>query len=195
MREDGGTPGFLQTIKAALAVQLKEEMGVEKMLAREDELRPQVFERLRRVPGLHILADHIEERLCVFSFYVENLHYNLVVKLLNDRFGIQARGGCSCAGTYGHYLLHVDPVQSARITEKIDDGDLSEKPGWARVSVHPTTTDEELDYILDAIEKIVKNRGEWEKDYRYSTVKNEYRPDSGEPWGEEDLASWFDLGT
>ena len=193
MREDGGTPGFLQTIKAALAIQLKEEMGVEKMLAREKELRPRVFERLRRIPGLHILADHIEERLCIFSFYVDDLHYNLMVKLLNDRFGIQTRGGCSCAGTYGHYLLHVDPAQSRRITAKIDDGDLSEKPGWVRMSIHPTTTDEELEYILDAIEKIVKSHGEWEKDYTYSPMKNEYEPEAGEPWGEEDVAAWFDM--
>jgi len=86
-------------------------------------------------------------------------------------------------------------VQSARITGKIDDGDLSEKPGWVRVSIHPTTTDEELEYILDAIEKIAMNRGEWVKEYRYSQVKNEYEHDAGESWGEEDLASWFDLGT
>ena len=192
-REDGGTPGFLQAIKTGLCIQLKQEMGVDNMLAREKELLPVAFDRLRRIPELHILADHIVERLGIISFYVEGLHYNLIVKLLNDRFGVQTRGGCSCAGTYGHYLLHVDPAQSHRITEKINYGDLSEKPGWVRMSIHPTTTDEELEHILGAIEKIVKNHGEWEKEYTYSPVRNEYIPDKGEPWGEDDLEAWFDL--
>ena len=115
-----------------------------------------------------------------------------MVKLLNDRFGIQVRGGCSCAGTYGHYLLHVDPARSRRISKKIDDGDRSEKPGWVRMSMHPTTTDEEVGYIVDAIEKVVKNRGEWGKEYCYSNASNEFVPCDGEPWGEEDLEAWFD---
>jgi selenocysteine lyase/cysteine desulfurase len=192
-REDGGTPGFLQAIKAALCIQLKEEMGVEKMAAREEELTRNAFAGLRLIPGMRILADHLEDRQGILSFYVERIHYNLIVKLLNDRFGVQTRGGCVCAGTYGHYLLHVDPVQSKRITDKIDDGDLSEKPGWVRMSVHPTTTDDELEYMIDAIARIVRNHGEWGGDYTYSNLKNEFEPASGEPWGEEDLDAWFEL--
>lgn len=191
-REDGGTPGFLQAIKAALCVRLKEEMGVDEMAAREDELLRMAFDGLRAIPGLRILADHLEDRQSIVSFYVDGLHYNLIVKLLNDRFGVQTRGGCVCAGTYGHYLLHVDPVQSKRITDKIDRGDLSDKPGWVRLSLHPTTTDEELDFIIDAIAKIVANHGEWAKDYTYSSAKNEYLPLAGEPWGAEQLETWFD---
>jgi selenocysteine lyase/cysteine desulfurase len=192
-REDGGTPGFLQAIKAALCIQLKEEMGVEKMAAREEELTRNAFAGLRLIPGMRILADHLEDRQGILSFYVERIHYNLIVKLLNDRFGVQTRGGCVCAGTYGHYLLHVDPVQSKRITDKIDDGDLSEKPGWVRMSVHPTTADDELEYMIDAIARIVRNHGEWGGDYTYSNLKNEFEPASGEPWGEEDLDAWFEL--
>ena len=108
-REDGGTPGFLETIKAALAVQLKEAMGTSRIEERDHELLAVLLAELRTVPRLHILADHLESRLAIVSFYVEDMHYNLLVRLLNDRFGIQVRGGCSCAGTYGHYLLHVDP--------------------------------------------------------------------------------------
>jgi selenocysteine lyase/cysteine desulfurase len=116
-REDGGTPGFLQAIRAALAVRLKEQMGTQPIRLREEELRGAAFRGLRAIRGVNVLADHIEDRLCMFSFYVDRLHYNLIVKLLNDRFGIQSRGGCSCAGTYGHYLLHVDPAKSKRITD------------------------------------------------------------------------------
>jgi selenocysteine lyase/cysteine desulfurase len=109
------------------------------------------------------------------SFYVEDLHYNLLVRLLNDRFGIQVRGGCSCAGTYGHYLLHVDPNRSNRITGKIDRGDLSEKPGWVRLSLHPTTTTEEVRGLAAAVRSCVENGHAWGADYRYSPITNEFR--------------------
>ena len=98
--------------------------------------------------NLHILAGDIKERLGVFSFYVDNIHHNLITILLNDRFGIQLRGGCSCAGTYGHFLLDVDFKLSKEITDRIDAGDLSMKPGWIRLSLHPTMTDDELLEII-----------------------------------------------
>jgi len=174
LREDGGTPAFLQTIKAALCVELKEEMTVKNIEKREDELVKISFEELRKIPGLHILAGNIEERLGAISFYIDKIHYNLIVKLLNDRYGIQVRGGCSCAGTYGHYLLHVSPLQSHKITEKINHGDYSEKPGWIRMSLHPTMTNDELYFIADALKEIEKNISAWEKDYKYIPSKNEY---------------------
>jgi selenocysteine lyase/cysteine desulfurase len=190
-REDGGTPGFLQAIKAALAVELKEQMGVKNMLAREEELVPKLFKGLRAIPGLHILADNQEHRLGMLSFYLDDVHYNLVVTLLNDRFGIQARGGCSCAGTYGHYLLHVDQFASKRITDKIDEGDLSIKPGWVRLSIHPTTTDEEIDYVIEAVREIAKNGKSWGNDYSYSPTRNEFRHRSENGKLAETIEQWF----
>lgn len=180
-REDGGTPAFLQAIRAALCIRLKEEMGVSYIRKREEELIEIVFKEFPTLQGLHILADNVQNRLGAISFYVDNIHYNLIVKLLNDRFGIQVRGGCSCAGTYGHYLLHVDPILSKRITDKIDMGDLSEKPGWVRMSLHPTMTNEEVYLIIDAIREIVKNINEWKNDYRYDAAKNEFYHISADP--------------
>jgi selenocysteine lyase/cysteine desulfurase len=145
-REDGGTPAFLQTIRAALAIKLKEQMGVQQIMQREEVMVKKVFHALKQIQGLHILASDVAKRVGVISFYIDGLHYNLGVKLLNDRFGIQVRGGCSCAGTYGHYLLHVSPDYSHRITEKIDQGDFSEKPGWIRLSLHPVMREEEVDH-------------------------------------------------
>jgi selenocysteine lyase/cysteine desulfurase len=107
--------------------------------------------------NVHLLADNFPERLGVYSFYIDNLHYNLVVQLLNDKYGIQVRGGCSCAGTYGHILLNVQTDQSCDITTKINKGDLTSKPGWVRMSIHPTMTDDEMHYIMNAIEDIAKN--------------------------------------
>jgi selenocysteine lyase/cysteine desulfurase len=173
-REDGGTPPFLQTIKVALAIKLKEEMGVGNMMAREKELLAILWDKLCKIDNLHILAGNIKERLAIISFYIDGLHYNLAVRLLNDKFGIQVRGGCSCAGTYGHYLLNVTPDFSRKITEKISHGDLSDKPGWVRLSVHPIMADEEARFLASAIEELAANFEEWSKDYVYEPDTNEF---------------------
>jgi selenocysteine lyase/cysteine desulfurase len=190
-REDGGTPAFLQTIRAALAIRLKEAMGTDAILARERELLAAAFRRLRAIPGLHVLADAHEHRLGIVSFYVDNIHYNLMVRLLNDRFGIQVRGGCSCAGTYGHYLLHLDPDTSNAIFDQIvHHHDLSAKPGWVRLSLHPTLTDAHLTYILDAISTIVEHVDDWRLDYAYDPARNEFTHVADRHHAEE-VAGWF----
>lgn len=190
-REDAGTPGFLQAIRAALAVSLKEAMTVEAMQQREHEIVGAAMDRLLAIPGVHLLAPTVRERLAIFSFYIEALHYNLVVRLLNDRFGVQARGGCSCAGTYGHYLLHVDPTRSKAITDRIDQGDLSEKPGWVRISFHPTTPIEEVRFVLDAVAAVAEHGAEWGKDYEYSARTNEYVHRTAAGGLQETVNGWF----
>jgi len=192
-REDGGTPGFLQAIRTSLCLQLKDEMNVEKIDKREEHLVKIIFKELKSIPNLHILAGHIEDRLGVISFYVDNIHYNLIVKLLNDRFGIQVRGGCSCAGTYGHYLLHIDQQTSKKITDQIDAGDLSAKPGWVRLSIHPTMKDDEIYYITDAIREIVKNIDQWEKEYQYNSHTNEFYHTRSGNSGMAQVKKWFEL--
>ncbi|NUN68166.1 MAG: aminotransferase class V-fold PLP-dependent enzyme [Bacteroidetes bacterium] len=191
VREDGGTPAFLQAIRASLAVQLKEQMGTDRIAAREHALGTMMFGLMEQVPHLHLLAEHVRERLCMFSFYFDHIHYNLAVKLLNDRFGIQARGGCSCAGTYGHFLLHVDKQHSKSITDKINAGDLSDKPGWVRISLHPTTTEEEVRYIGDALQQISRNIDAWKDDYAYDPHTNEYHHRQEHGLLAAMTASWF----
>ena len=165
VREDGGTPAFLQTIKVALCMQLKDEIGTENMLKREEEILDIIWKALDDIPNLHILANQHRKRMGVISFYIDKLHYNVGVKLLNDKFGIQTRGGCSCAGTYGHYLLHVSPEQSSSITSEISEGDNSNKPGWIRISIHPTHSNEEIEYIVKAVKQLAENFEDWIKDY------------------------------
>lgn len=195
VREDGGTPGFLQSIKTALAIELKEQMGVENILAREEELLKIALPGLRRITGIEILANNVDDRIGVISFYHPEIHFNLFVKLLNDKFGIQTRGGCACAGTYGHYLLEVSYDQSKEITDMINNGDLSEKPGWVRWSLHPTILDEEVHFFLNAVEQIVRDIKILEKDYIYLAKKNEYihKIDQEASTDEEILDSWFTL--
>ena len=192
-REDAGTPGFLQAMKAALAVRLKEAMGTEAMAHREAAIVPHAMDALRAIPGVHVLAPGSRERLAMLSFYVEGIHYNLMVRLLNDRFGVQARGGCSCAGTYGHYLLNVDPFRSKSITDRIDRGDLSLKPGWVRLSFHPTTTMADIDYCIGAVEQIVEHAGPWSQDYAYSPHTNEYAHRDGLDDARSRVRRWFQL--
>jgi selenocysteine lyase/cysteine desulfurase len=190
-REDGGTPAFLQTIRVSLCIQLKEEMGVENILKREHELLEQIWSCFDKLPKLHILASQHRERLGVISFYIEGLHYNLGVKLLNDRFGIQVRGGCSCAGTYGHYLLNVTEHFSRSITDKINSGDLSAKPGWIRMSVHPVMTDEEMQTVLHGIEQVYHHHEEWAKDYEYIPRTNEFKYKKGDHCEMNLVNHWF----
>ncbi|MBL7559490.1 aminotransferase class V-fold PLP-dependent enzyme [Olleya sp. YSTF-M6] len=192
-REDGGTPGFLQTIKTALSIKLKEQMGVKNMLDREHELLHQIFTNLDGVDNLHILAGDHKDRLGVVSFYIDNLHFNLGVKLLNDKFGIQTRGGCSCAGTYGHYLLHVDQQQSHDLVNEISLGDLIRKPGWIRLSVHPTTTCNEVDYVCESLIALAENHEEWAKDYEYNKANNEFIHKSFIPKNDVRVSDWFEL--
>jgi selenocysteine lyase/cysteine desulfurase len=191
-REDGGTPGFLQNIRIALAIQLKEKMGVENMLKREHEINKLVFQKLTKIPNLTILANQHTNRLGVFSFYIHQAHYNLIVKLLNDRFGVQTRGGCSCAGTYGHFLLHVDQQTSKNIEKQIIEGCLTDRPGWIRMSIHPTITTAEVLQVCESIKQVAENHQEWAKDYTYQSAKNEFVHKTAKPVEVEIVNNWFE---
>ena len=192
-REDGGTPAFLQTIKIALSIQLKEKMGTENIRKREDEINEIVFKTLENLTGVKILAPNHKKRLSIFSFYFEKYHFNMVVKLLNDHFGIQTRGGCSCAGTYGHFLLNVDQETSNRIKGEILLGCNTQKPGWVRLSLHPTITTKELDFICNSLKKLSENIEAWSKEYTYDAVKNDYVHKTVQPIEKELVSSWFSV--
>ncbi|HNW97746.1 MAG TPA: aminotransferase class V-fold PLP-dependent enzyme [Bacteroidales bacterium] len=193
LREDGGTPGFLQAIRSALCIELKNKMDTKNIRKREGQLVKLAFKELHSIKGIHILADNVKHRLGVISFYIDNIHYNLIVKLLNDRYGIQVRGGCACAGTYGHFLLDVSYNYSKKITQRINSGDLSTKPGWVRISLHPTMTDNEVKFIASAIKEIQQNIEEWKKDYNYSSHTNEFRHKKNIKDEELKVKPWFNL--
>ena len=192
-REDGGTPGFLQSIRIALSIQLKEKMGVANIKKREEEVNKVLFNTLESLPGVKILAPKQKERLSIFSFYFEKHHFNIVVKLLNDRFGIQTRGGCSCAGTYGHFLLNVNQETSNKIKDEILHGCNTQKPGWVRLSVHPTITTVELDFICNSLKELSVNISEWSKDYIYEAIKNDFSHKTVMPIEKQLVEGWFKI--
>ncbi|MBN2812560.1 MAG: aminotransferase class V-fold PLP-dependent enzyme, partial [Bacteroidales bacterium] len=192
-REDGGTPGFLQSIRASLAIKLKEKMGVQQILQHEETLTRQMMKGLNAIPGICILGDQQAHRLGIISFYHNDIHFNLIAKLLSDRYGIQVRGGCVCAGTYGHFLLEVSFDRSHQITEKINHGDLSEKPGWVRVSLHPVMSSADVTYFIRAVKEIVENHSVWKKDYIYNPKKNEFEHRSHSDAYSDWIGEWFKL--
>ncbi len=191
LREDGGTPGFLQAIRVAYSIKVKEQLDTKLIAEREKELVKIAFDGFLKINGIHVLADNDTDRLGIFSFWFENIHFNLMVKLLNDRYGIQVRGGCACAGTYGHFLLNVTPEESQHIVDLISSGDLSNKPGFVRVSLHPTMTNEELNFIISAVNDIATNHKEWGEDYIYNNKTNEFTHINDKLSHKKRVESWF----
>ena len=164
-REDGGTPPLLQTIRAALAIRLKERMGTARIRRREAQLMRRLWAGLDGIPQVTVLAGDHRQRLGIVSFNIRGLHHNLAVKLLNDRFGIQVRGGCSCAGTYGHQLLGISRATSRRVLADIDADRPFRRPGWIRLSIHPTMTESEISYLVRAIAAVATHHRRWADDY------------------------------
>jgi len=171
VREDAGTPAIVQKLRAALAFRVKERLGVENIERRERELIARALDRLRAIPGVRVLGNLSAPRLAVVSFLVASggaqLHAKLVVRLLSDLFGIQGRAGCSCAGPYGHALLGIDDDTSRVFLRAIEAGYEGVKPGWARLSFHYLLTDEECDFILDAVAFVARHGHLFVREYAF----------------------------
>lgn len=162
-REEGGTPDIVGAIRTGLIFQLKESVGLDEIKAREDRFVRRAIAKWDEHPNLMILGSLDAERLSIVSFVVRDtvggdapvdgrfLHYNFVVSVLNDLFGIQSRGGCSCAGPYGHRLLGIDLDQSHEFEREIARGCEGIKPGWVRVNFNYFIDDDTFDYVVDAV--------------------------------------------
>jgi selenocysteine lyase/cysteine desulfurase len=161
-REMAGTPPILQTIKAALAMDLKDKIGVNKIERIEAEYTKDFLKKMKRIPNLEMVGRvDPEEKIPIISFNIQHkdriLHPKFVTKLLNDLFGIQSRAGCSCAGPYGHVLLSITDKQSSQYRKTIQEGFLGLKPGWVRINLHYTFSKNDVDFLASAIEFIAKN--------------------------------------
>lgn len=162
-REKAGTPGVLQILKAGMAFELKDQIGVEAIEEREKELLERTFDRWRDNSSIEVLGNpDPDRRISIVSFNLRDhqgkyLHPKFVTTLLNDLFGIQSRAGCSCAGPYGHRLLDIDFEKSEQYRKWINKGFSGIKPGWCRISLHYAMDDIEAEYILDAIDFVAEN--------------------------------------
>ncbi|MGB5819304.1 MAG: aminotransferase class V-fold PLP-dependent enzyme [Saonia sp.] len=188
--EDAVTPRFLQTIRVALAIKLKEEMGTEYMKTRGRQINKLVFRRLYKVKKLQILAEKNQERIPFFSFNIDGLHQHIVAHLLNDKFGIHVGNSYSCTGVYNQYLMNIGKKDSVRIPKESERDHTLERTGWVRVSLHPTVTDWEIAQICHAIRSIAANGQEWKKEY----VKTYYgyRPKQTDSKASIDIDEWFE---
>ena len=183
-REEGGTPAIIESIRAGLVFQLKEAVGVPAIRAREESYWSRAIERWSANPNIDVLGNKDAERLSIVSFVVRRpggkyLHHNYVVALLSDLFGIQSRGGCSCAGPYGHRLLGIDLERSHEFEHEITRGCEGIKPGWTRVSFNYFISEAVFQYLVDAVD-LVANEG-WKllPDYRFEPHSGLWRHERG----------------
>ncbi len=192
-REEGGTPAIVESIRAGLVFQLKEAVGADVIREREEEYLQRALNRWDANPAIETLGDRSSERLPIVSFVVRRtesdgqpgryVHHNFIVTLLNDLFGIQARGGCSCAGPYGHRLLGIDLERSHAFQRAIALGSEGIKPGWVRVNVNYFLSEEVVSYLLDAVDLVATDGWRLMPDYRFDPTTGlwQHRDGPGAP--------------
>ena len=170
-REEGGTPNIIGSIRAGLAFQLKQAVGVELIEAREEAFWNKASQSWRDNPQIVILGDTEAARLSIVSFLIrydeQYLHHDFVVALLNDLFGIQGRGGCSCAGPYGHRLLGIDLDRSHAFQREISKGCEGLKPGWTRLSFNYFLSEATVSYLIAAVHLIADQGWKLLPDYSF----------------------------
>jgi selenocysteine lyase/cysteine desulfurase len=171
-REEGGTPAIVESIRAGLVFQLKQAVGTTVIRAYEEHFLRRAVESWKSNANITILGNLDSERLSIVSFVVSrpggrHLHHNFVVALLNDLFGIQSRGGCSCAGPYGHRLLHIDSDTSREFAREIAHGCEGIKPGWVRVNFNYFISDAVFRYIVDAVHLVADEGWKLLTDYSF----------------------------
>jgi selenocysteine lyase/cysteine desulfurase len=179
-REEGGTPAIVESIRAGLVFQLKQAVGVETIRAHEESYWKRAVAAWSSNPAIEVLGNTQSDRLSILSFIVRRphgryLHHNFVVALLSDLFGIQSRGGCSCAGPYGHRLLGIDLERSHEFEHEITKGCEGIKPGWTRVSFNYFISEAVFEYLVKAVDLVGEHGWKLLPDYRFNATSGIWR--------------------
>ena len=198
-REEGGTPAILESIRAGLVMHLKQQVGEDTIEQRESELVAKIDQRWANQPNIERLGHAQAKRLSITAVRIKTpygyLHHGFVTALLNDLFGLQVRGGCSCAGPYGHQLLNIDEAKSQRIQQALANQEKLVKPGWVRFNLNYFISDQEADFILQAIEFVANHGLAFLPYYAYDTRGDVWRFQNHQPQPMEleNLAyQWFE---
>ncbi|WP_110601843.1 aminotransferase class V-fold PLP-dependent enzyme [Salinicola lusitanus] len=182
-REESGTPNVVGDIRAALALLVKEAIGLPEIARRDADLRRRGLARWADEPRLELLGRQEVPALPIFSFRVRDadgglIHHQLFTRMLSDVYGIQARGGCACAGPYAHRLLGIDAAASEALVERLGQGHELEKPGWIRLSLNVLHDDAQVERILDGVQTLAREAAAWARHYRADPVTARFRVDA-----------------
>ena len=183
-REEGGTPAIIESIRAGMVFQLKQAVGVETIKQLEESYWRRAVARWSANPAMQVLGNTCSDRLSILSFVIRRpggryLHHNFVVALLSDLFGIQSRGGCSCAGPYGHRLLGIDIERSHEFEREITQGCEGIKPGWTRVSFNYFISETVFQYLVDAVDLVAEHGWKLLPEYRFNPSSGLWRHHHG----------------
>jgi selenocysteine lyase/cysteine desulfurase len=183
-REEAGTPAIVESIRAGLVFDLKRNVGIDVIRAHEEDYLRRAIASWQQHPSIDILGNVDAERLSIVSFTVRRpggryLHHNLVVAILNDVFGIQSRGGCSCAGPYGHRLLGIDLERSHEFEREITHGCEGIKPGWVRVNFNYFISEEVFRYVVQAVALVADHGWKLVPEYRFDLASGRWRHKDG----------------
>lgn len=193
-REEGGTPDIIGAIRAGLAFAVKDAVGTDLIASRERALVRHAVDAWDAEPAIEVLGSRTAERLSIVSFVVRHggrhLHHDLVVAILNDLFGVQARGGCSCAGPYGHRLLGIDLDRSRAFERVLTTGCEGIKPGWVRINFSWAVSDEVARFLVEAVRLVARDGWRLLDDYAFDPATGRWTHRSGSaapPWGLADV--------
>jgi selenocysteine lyase/cysteine desulfurase len=183
-REEGGTPAIIESIRAGLVFQLKEAVGVDTIREREESFWHRAVGAWASNPAVQILGNTTADRLSILSFVIRRpggkyLHHNYVVALLSDLFGIQSRGGCSCAGPYGHRLLGIDLDRSHAFEHEITRGCEGIKPGWTRVSFNYFISEPVFQYLVAAVDMVAEHGWKLLPEYHFEPATGLWKHRAG----------------
>jgi selenocysteine lyase/cysteine desulfurase len=175
-RENAGTPGILQTLKAALVFEIKQAVGIRVIEQRESDYVTRALEKWGDHPNIEIMGNpDPTRRTGIVSFNLKGpgdryYHPRFITTLLDDLFGIQSRAGCSCAGPYGHKLLGINEEKAQEFRAVIAEGHCGIKPGWCRIGFHYLFDEAEVEYIVEAVKFIAENGFKYLPLYRFDSA-------------------------
>jgi selenocysteine lyase/cysteine desulfurase len=183
VREEGGTPAIVESIRAGLVFALKEAVGPAEIRRREESFARRALASWGANPNIEILGNPEPERLAIISFGVRHprglLHSNFVAAALSDVFGIQARSGCFCAAPYLHRIYPIDELWSERMSSEVARGRLGAKLSFARVSFNYFISEVVFDYIVEAVHLLANEGWKLLPLYRFDPESGAWHHESG----------------